>query len=243
MRIIKVSATQSTNSLARDWYQSHKNKKPVCINAYKQSEGRGQRGAGWVSNAGENLTFSVIFPDPAVDVKEQFVLSAAVGLAVIKALIKLNIFSLKLKWPNDILAANYKIGGILIENILINGRIGAAVIGIGLNVNQILFENLPQASSLKLISGNEHDPDEVLKNILEELEKIIPSLKTSTAKSIFAEYEALLFRKDKVSTFQFPSGEYLTGIILGITSTGLLKVQVEDDEIRTFELKELKLLY
>jgi len=243
MRIIKVSATQSTNSLAREWYQSNKNKKPVCITAFEQTAGRGQRGAGWVSNAGENLTFSVIYPDPEVDIQKQFMISAAVGIAVIKALNKLNIFSLKLKWPNDILAANYKIGGILIENILVNGRIGAAVIGIGLNVNQKYFEDLPQASSLKLISGNDFETEEVLKYILDELEVMLKSLKTGTSEKIFTEYEALLFRKDKVSTFQFPSGEYLTGIILGITSTGLLKVQVEDEEIRTFELKELKLLY
>ncbi len=243
MRIIKVSATQSTNSLAREWYQSNKNINPVCISAYNQTAGRGQRGAGWVSNAGENLTFSVIYPKPDIEIQEQFVLSAAVGLAVIKALNKLHIFSLKLKWPNDILAANYKIGGILIENILGNGRIDAAVIGIGLNVNQILFQDLPQASSLKLISGNQFEIDEVLKNILEELEAMMVNLKSHSAERIFKEYEELLFRKDKVSTFQFPNGEYLTGIILGITSTGLLKVQVEDEEIRTFELKELKLLY
>jgi len=243
MRIIKVSATQSTNSLAKDWYQSNKNEKPVCITAFDQTAGRGQRGAGWVSNAGENLTFSVIYPQPAIEIQDQFVVSAAVGMAVIKALNKLNIFSLKLKWPNDILAANYKIGGILIENILVNGRIAAAVMGIGLNVNQILFEALPQASSMKLITGNEFDTDEVLSYILKEIDVMMSELKTKSSKDVLDTYEQFLFRKDKVSTFQLPSGDLLTGIILGITSTGLLKVQVEDNEILIFELKELKLLY
>ena len=243
MRIIKVSATQSTNSLAREWYQSNKNQEAVCITAFEQSAGRGQRGAGWVSNAGENLTFSVIFPNPPIDVAAQFVLSAAVGLALLDGLKKLNIFSLKLKWPNDILAGNYKIGGILIENILVNGSIGASIIGIGLNVNQTFFQDLPQASSLKLIAGNDFLTDEVLKYILVELEQMLEDLKSQSHIEILKKYEGELFRKDKVSTFLLPSGDYLTGIILGITSTGLLKVKVEDEVVQTFELKQLKLLY
>src|SRR5690606_37845685 len=102
MRIIKVSATESTNSLARELYQSNKNAEPFSIIADDQIAGRGQRGTSWVSNPGENLTMSVVFPKPAIKIQEQFLLSACVGLGVLEALNSLKINTLKLKWPNEI---------------------------------------------------------------------------------------------------------------------------------------------
>lgn len=243
MLIIKVNATASTNTLAREWYQTNKNLTPTCINAFDQISGRGQRGASWLSNAGENLTFSVIFPNPDVSVHNQFVLSAGIGLALLDALKELKINNLTLKWPNDIMAANFKIGGVLIENILHSGKIGATIIGIGINVNQLIFPGLPKASSLKLLSQRDFKTETVLEILLHHLEKLMASLTANSGAAILSRYEKKLFRKNKPSTFELPNGDLLTGIIKGITPTGLLKVQVEDNIIKTFDLKELKLLF
>lgn len=243
MRIIKVSATESTNILAREWYHLNRNTTPVCIHAYEQTSGRGQRGASWISNAGENLTFSVLYPKPAIKIQDQFILSAGIGLAILLGLKELKINNLMLKWPNDIMAGNLKIGGILIENILNNGSIGAAIIGIGLNVNQVYFPGLPKASSLKLVAGGDFEIAQVRDVILKNIEGDLLNLKEGNAANILADYEEKLFRKNKISTFQLPDDSFLTGIIKGITSTGLLKVEVEDNIIRTFDLKELKLLF
>ncbi len=243
MRIIKVDATKSTNSLAREWFQANKSTPAVCFVARDQTLGRGQRGATWVSNAGENLTFSILFPNPGIPINNQFTISAAAGIAVLEVLKLLNINKLKLKWPNDIMAASYKIGGILIENSLSNGRIDSLVIGIGLNVNQTEFIDLPKAGSLKKLTGITYDLDELLQAIIENLERIILQLKSSSVSlKILQEYENVLFRKDVASTFQLNDGKLITGVIKGISSTGLLKVQVEDT-IKTFDLKELKLLF
>ncbi|MCF4102442.1 biotin--[acetyl-CoA-carboxylase] ligase [Gillisia sp. M10.2A] len=243
MRIIKVSATQSTNSFAREWYQSNRSSLPVCIIAANQTSGRGQRGATWVSKAGENLTFSVVYPNPELAIQDQFLLSASVGLAILDAMKELNIYNLNLKWPNDILAANFKIGGILIENILNSGKIDSCIIGIGLNVNQLSFPGLPKASSLKSLNGRQFELEEVLSVLLQKLNDRLDSLPVTLAEEVLKEYEDVLFRKGKVSTFQLKDSSMLTGIIVGITSTGLLKVQVEDNKILQFDLKELKLLF
>ncbi|CAM4046304.1 biotin--[acetyl-CoA-carboxylase] ligase [Gillisia limnaea] len=243
MRIIKVSATESTNILAREWYHLNRNTAPVCIHAFEQTLGRGQRGASWISNAGENLTFSVLYPKPKVKIQDQFILSAGIGLAILLGLKELKINNLKLKWPNDIMAANLKIGGILIENILNNGSIGTTIIGIGVNINQISFPGLPKASSLKLVSGRTFEIAHVLDVILKNIERIMQNFSEGNEDDILAKYEEKLFRKNKVSTFQLPDDSFLTGIIKGITSTGLLKVEVEDGIIRIFDLKELKLLF
>lgn len=243
MIIIKVSATASANSFAREWCQSNKNLTPTCIHALDQISGRGQRGASWLSNAGENLTFSVIYPNPEVSVQSQFVLSAGVGLALLDALNELKINNLMLKWPNDIMAENFKIGGILIENILNSGKIETTIIGVGLNVNQLVFSGLPKAASLKSLTQRDFDTETVLERILEHLEKFLKSLSKTPEAEILSRYEKELFRKNKASTFQLPDGNLLTGIIKGVTPAGLLKVQMEDDSIKIFELKQLKLLF
>ena len=243
MRIIKVSATESTNILAREWYHLNRNTAPVCIHAYEQTSGRGQRGASWISNAGENLTFSVLYPKPTIKIQDQFILSAGIGLAILLALKELKIKNLKLKWPNDIMAGNLKVGGILIENILNNGSIGTAIIGVGINVNQLSFPGLPKASSLNLVAGRAFEVEDVRDLILKNIESIMLNFKQGKAGGVLADYEEKLFRKNKISTFQLPDDSFLTGIIKGITPTGLLKVEVEDSIIRTFDLKELKLLF
>ncbi len=243
MRIIKVSATESTNTLARECYQANKNEAPFCVVAELQTMGRGQRGAGWVSNAGENLTMSVVFPQPQVEIQNQFVLSATVGIAVLSALQELKINKLKLKWPNDIMAANFKIGGILIENILSNGSIGASIIGLGININQTEFPLLPKATSLRSLTGKYFNCEAVMEILLHHLEKSLNSLTYSSSQSVFSNYEKVLFRRDMVSTFELRNGDFLCGIIKGITSAGLLKVEVEDQQLKHYDLKELKLLF
>lgn len=243
MHIIKVNATDSTNSLAKEWLQSNRNTKATCIVAFEQTRGRGQRGAVWSSNAGENLTFSVIFPFPAISLSHQFLLSAGAGLAITECLNTLGKGNFKLKWPNDIMAAGFKIGGILIENILANGRIEAVIIGIGLNVNQMEFPGLPKAASLRKLWGKEIEKEMLLEKLLEKLEATITSLSDDMRENLLCRYEKDLFRRNKASTFQFPDGKLFTGIIKGVTPEGLLRVRAEGEKLRIFDLKQVKLLF
>lgn len=243
MRIIKVSATESTNLLAKEWHQINTCSQPICFTANAQTMGRGQRGASWISNAGENLTMSVLYPNPSIPIQLQFLISASVGLAVLETLKELKINKLALKWPNDIMSANKKTGGILIENLISNGRLAASIIGLGLNVNQLSFSGLPQAGSLRSVTGKEFNLEEVRDKVLRKLEARLDNLNELMTQKILKDYENVLFRKDKVSTFELLDGKFLSGIIKGITSTGLLKVEVEDESIRYFDLKELKLRF
>ena len=92
-----------------------------------------------------------------------FKLNAVVCLGIIYALKKLSIPGLSIKWPNDILSENKKIGGILIENFFNKSKIKASVIGVGLNLNQEKFEKLPKATSLKIITGEKWASKIILK--------------------------------------------------------------------------------
>jgi BirA family biotin operon repressor/biotin-[acetyl-CoA-carboxylase] ligase len=99
--------------------------------ADRQTSGRGRRGRTWHSASGDSLTFSLLWRFPA-DSQAPIALSLVVGLAVAKALESLGAASIGLKWPNDLIHENRKLGGILIE--LVSGAPRSAVIGVGLNL-------------------------------------------------------------------------------------------------------------
>lgn len=243
MHLIKVSAIKSTNSFAREMFRENPGMSPTCIWAEKQLEGRGQRGSSWNSEAGRNLTFSVIYPAPAVAPARQFALSAAVATGIVEALEKYAIPKLMVKWPNDIMSANYKIGGLLIENVITDGRIAAVIIGLGLNVNQENFPGLPAAGSLRKATGREYDLNEVLEGILEKMEEKLNKVSDAAAEGILKEYKKKLFRMKIPSTFQLPDGSLFTGRIIDVSFSGKLIVETENDSFREYDLKEVKLCY
>lgn len=243
MRIIKVNAINSTNDFARDFYRGNSDFEPVCVVAFEQTKGKGQRGASWISNAGENLTFSLLYTKINININHRFLLSAAVSLGIIEALGKFEIPELSVKWPNDIMSGKFKIGGILIENILNSEGISASIIGIGLNVNQLEFSGLPRAGSLQKATGMKYSLDEVLEELLDKIDSRLISISSKNETLVLEEYASVMFRRDVVSTFQLPDGSYLTGIIRGVTTSGLLNMEIEDSVFRTFDLKEVKLMF
>ena len=103
----------------------------VCI-AEQQTEGRGRRGRGWISPYGANLYFSLHwqFDLPMARLNG---LSLVVGVAVVRALERLGVEGVALKWPNDLHVDERKLGGILVEVFGQTAGPVSAVIGIGLN--------------------------------------------------------------------------------------------------------------
>ncbi|HET8753247.1 MAG TPA: biotin--[acetyl-CoA-carboxylase] ligase [Salinimicrobium sp.] len=243
MDVIKVNATDSTNSLAREMFKDNPKMPATCVVAKVQIKGRGQRGTDWVSQTGQNLTFSIIFPEPDVPVTHQFLLSASVATSIVNALQKFNVPKLKIKWPNDIMAGNYKVGGILIENVISEGNLAISIIGIGLNVNQTEFENLPHAGSLKLVTGMHFTLEELLHQLLASIEENLRNLNSKKADLIINSFEKWLFRLRVPSTFQLLDNSFFTGIIEGVSDAGKLVVRVENDNLQEFDLKEVKLCY
>ncbi|WP_225036985.1 biotin--[acetyl-CoA-carboxylase] ligase [Winogradskyella sp. SM1960] len=243
MYIIKLNAIDSTNTYLKDLSTTTLPKDYTVVVAELQTNGRGQMGAQWNAEEGKNLTASVFKRLPLFNVGEQFYISMAVSLAIIKALRSFKIPQLRIKWPNDILSANTKLCGILIENVIKSNNLQGSIIGFGLNVNQKIFNNLPQASSMSLLTGVIYNKDEVLFEVLKQLEFYFKLLESKAYLDIKLEYENLLFRKKKPSTFRTSKNDSFSGIIQGVTENGQLQVWTEDDVIKTFDLKEIKLLY
>jgi BirA family biotin operon repressor/biotin-[acetyl-CoA-carboxylase] ligase len=207
-----------------------------------QEKGRGQRDAEWHSEAGKNLTFSVLVRDLIMNPTDLFTLNIAVALSVFETLNQLTSKKCAVKWPNDIMADNKKIAGILIENaIQQNGEI-YSVIGIGLNVNQINFNFINNVTSLKLLQSLDFNLDNVLNSLLENLKQNI-SLVRNKSDLLWKKYLENLFKKEIPTTFEDENQQKFMGIIKGVSSVGQLQVLLEDDSIKNYGVKEIKMLY
>lgn len=166
--IIWLDTVDSTNSEAkrRIGDLSHMS----IIAAREQTAGRGQRGNTWLSAADMNLTFSIIvkYDEGFVDItpNKQFAINDIVSKTIIEFLRRHSIDA-RIKLPNDIYVADRKICGILIEHSVLGSSLVHSIIGIGLNVNQTIFdESLPNPTSMVLEKGKGLDD---LQSLLEEL--------------------------------------------------------------------------
>lgn len=243
MQLIKLNAIDSTNSYLRKLSSEAELVDYTVVSAKYQTNGRGQMGTVWISESSKNLTVSVFKDVSKLYLEHPFYISMATSLALIKTLQSFSIPKLSIKWPNDILSEDKKICGILIENVIKQNRLGASIIGVGLNVNQTDFEGLPKAASLKLLSGNTFNVEEVLYTLIKYLKYYFMFLRKEEYDLIKREYESFLFRKNKPSTFRDVEGVSFSGIIKNVSSSGSLQVLIEDDIIKDFDFKDLTLLY
>lgn len=243
MQIIKLNATESTNTFLKEMVKTETVQDYTVVWALNQTKGRGQMDGRWQTDPGKNLTFSVLKKVARFPLQNHFVLNMTVSLAILKTLLEFQIPRVKVKWPNDIMSGSLKICGILIENSVLGSTIKSSVIGIGLNVNQTDFPENPKATSLRCLTGLAYDLEILLQALLQNLKKGLEKLEMGNLDTLFMEYHSHLFKKDIASTFKKGNGEIFNGIILGVSKEGKLTVQKEDNHITEFDIKEISLLY
>ena len=242
MKLIKLDAIDSTNDFLKGISATKDLENFTVVTAENQTKGKGQMGAVWNSEVGKNLIMSVLVKNFLSEINEIFNLNIAVSLAVITVLKKKNIPDLSLKWPNDILSANKKIGGILIENSIKSDGSIVSIVGLGLNVNQTNFEGLPKASSLSVVVGHELNKEELLLEIVTQLKANVEESKENGA-SLREQFVATLFKKGVPMPFVNQNEDKFMGIIQGISAIGKLQVLLENDSIAEFDIKEIQMLY
>lgn len=243
MNIIKLDAIPSTNSFLKEMCANQLLENFTVVVAENQTEGKGQRGNVWNTESSKNLTFSVLIKNFSVAKFNPFILNIITPVSVFQVLNSYDLRKLKIKWPNDILAENKKIGGILIENIFKSQDEIDVIIGIGLNVNQTKFENLPNASSLILLLGKDLNKDKLLHQIVLQIENNYQKLRQFGEEFFWNFYNEKLFRKDVPSVFEKNDSSRFQGIIQNVSAEGKLVIQLEDDSFQSFDLKEISLLY
>ena len=240
--LVTLKEVDSTNTFLKTLAS---NSTPVpegtVIMAEHQFAGRGQQLNGWFTEAGKNLTFSILLKPWFINADQQFGLTQAVSIGVAKALQNVAGEQIKIKWPNDIYYGNKKLGGILIENMLQGARINNCVVGIGLNINQEAFpDHLPNAVSLRQILHKDYDLQLLLSDICSHIEACYLQLKVGRINELNTQYLNELFGLNKVLKFR-SEGQDFVGTIKGVTARGLLKVDSENGP-REYNLKGIQFL-
>ncbi len=241
--IIKLNATPSTNDFLKSISSQQSIENFTVVITENQTEGKGQRGNSWTSEQGKNLIFSTLIKETNTVENSVFDLNIAVSISIIQALETFKIPKLNIKWPNDILSEGKKISGILIENTISSQQSISSIIGIGLNVNQTNFENLPKASSLKNIVKKEFNKEELLLEIMNKIKTNHEIISLKNSDILWEKYHNYLFKKDIPSTFEFSNSTKFMGIIKKVLRNGKIQILLENDLLREFDVKEIKLIY
>lgn len=240
MLIHKINATQSTNNYLKSLMTDSATKDWVVVVANEQLQGRGQMNTTWQSQKDKSLTFSVLKRFKGFSVEDQFYLSKAVSVAVFEALTFFQISDLKIKWPNDILSDQKKMAGILIENFIKNTSIYASIVGIGLNVNEDSFCDLPRATSMKLTANRHFDLEAVFLKLLQVLQEKMELLENKQFDCLDRMYLSNLHKLEVLTVFENAQHQLFEGIIRGVSKEGKLVVETKNEALRSFDLKEIK---
>jgi BirA family biotin operon repressor/biotin-[acetyl-CoA-carboxylase] ligase len=154
---------------------------------------------------------------------------------------KLKIPNLRIKWPNDILSAEKKISGILIESTIKSNKINDYIIGLGLNINQEKFNNLLNANSIKNITGVNYDLNEIANSLIKTFENFDDKLIKYSVEEIKIKYLKNLYGLNSLIEF-FYNGEKLSGKITDVLSDHKIKLIIDDKE-KVFDSTEIKLIF
>ena len=135
-----------------------------------QLNGRGQYERSWQASPSQNLTFSLVFKPS--NQHRLTILSLACALAVADVCKRVTKNPFELKWPNDVLFSGKKIGGLLTEAIFNGNVLERVIVGIGININQTVFDGSISESAISLaqITEKRYSRERFLALILTKIE-------------------------------------------------------------------------
>ena len=213
----------------------------TIVVAEKQTLGRGRVGREWKSYNNDGIWFSIVLR-PDVDPENIQMVTLAASVAVVEAISQDQGIVCGIKWPNDIILNNYKLGGILTELSAEPGHINYVVVGIGININQDIFDDeiKNKATSLKIHTGMPISRVNLLGNILSKFEEIYNILLEGNTQEIinrWSKYSVTLGKEVKVI---FKDIEHI-GLAQSITSDGKLSVKCKDGIVREISAGEIQI--
>jgi BirA family biotin operon repressor/biotin-[acetyl-CoA-carboxylase] ligase len=182
--------------------------------ANEQSAGQGRHGNAWHSEADNGIYCSLV-QQPAP------LLTMALGLAAVEAVAGATGLACDLRWPNDLMLGGKKVAGILVQLVH-----GAAIAGIGINVNHAAFppELISEATSLRLHSGRAWAREEILLSLLPAVERFA-AMESAAILRRFTEGSS--YAAGRRVTVDQPDG-IVEGITAGLNADGYLVVRKDD---------------
>lgn len=234
--IILLDEVNSTNKYVKDLVNAGLYKYPVVI-AKKQIKGKGQGNNKFFSPEGGFYFSMAIYPNYNLD-KVKY-LTARVGVVVAKTIEELFNTEVQLKWINDIVFKNKKLGGILVEGKFNKKNdIDFLVIGIGINLKST--DNLPKELEKTFISLDIKNEEKAIKNLAK---KLIPKIKKLEydfiVEDLIKEYNSYLYKKDEIINLKYDN-QILKGELLGIDNN-LNVILKEKDRINYYDYNQAKI--
>lgn len=247
-----IRQTNSTSTLLREQY-SDALPNLYTIRTDYQTAGRGQAGNGWESEDGKNLLFSSLLRCD-VAAGEQFYLTMLVSVAMADMLAQyLPQDGLRIKWPNDIYYGDKKLSGILVENTLLGSRVAYSIVGIGLNVNQLVFRSkAPNPVSMQQITGKEYDVQTLLDAYLEALKRWMEVPKEALKEAYmghlyrrqglfpYVEREVSVAPTTLASAEEKTENQVFMAELVDVDPMGELVLCTDQGEVRTYHFKQIR---
>lgn len=207
---IELQTVDSTNNYALTRIHAGLAQHGLAVFAHEQTSGKGQRGKKWTSQTGLNIALSIVLNPAPLVLLQQFQLSAAVAVALNEFFRKYAGDDAKIKWPNDVYWKDRKTGGVLIENVVSSSQSAVssgqstvgnwqwAVVGIGINVNQVDFPpGLINPVSLRQITGKNFNPTDLAKEIHHQVINYFEKLAAGKFEDIYTKYLTHLYKKNE----------------------------------------------
>ncbi len=241
--IIFFDTINSTNTLAMELAGRGCSEGTVII-ADEQTGGKGRLGRKWLSPSGKNLYMSIILK-PAVSPRDATILTLFSAVACTSAIRKISSIPASIKWPNDIMVSDRKLGGILTEIKADMDRIFHAVIGIGININ-IEADDMPDeikaiATSIKNETGDVLSRTKVAVEILREMDRWYSILLSSGKKPIIEEWLRLSSTIGKAVRVTI-GDKVFTGIAGNIDDEGMLMLKLPDNTVKKISAGDVTIL-
>ena len=206
----------------------------LAVYTFNQTKGRGQYGNSWENLPEENLAYSFALKTKNINVSDTC-FNFYTAILVRDFIANLTKTEVKIKWPNDLILKNKKICGMLFEK-----NKNYFVVGIGINILQENFKNLPKAGSVLSQTGLSFE----LKAFTESLHQYLFEhlVQKEIPNNILELYHLHLYRKNEVSVFE-KNEVRQNGIIQNIDENGYIWIDLENEGLQKFFHKEIELLY
>lgn len=236
LEILRYKSLGSTNTKAYQLAERGAREWTVVVSEV-QTRGRGRAGKTWVSARG-GLWFSVILR-PSVGAGNAGLLQILAGVSARRAIEKVSGVKVRLKWPNDLVLAEGKLGGILVETKMVADAVSFAVLGIGINVNQP--ERSPPEGAVSILSETSRRTSlqKLLAAVLQELRSDYDRLRS--ASELAAEWWRHCIHRDKTVRVE-GSNWVVIGLSTGLSNDGLLLVETRPGKVVTVTEGTLRVL-
>ncbi len=216
----------------------------TVIIADTQEKGRGRLGRVWVSPPGENIYMSIIL-QPQIETKDATLITIMAAVASANALRKITGLNISIKWPNDLMCHERKIGGILTELKTDQKGILFSVIGIGINVNTDI-DAFPEdvreiATSVKNETGKLFLREEIVAEILNEIHNWYMILKAMKREVLLAEWQRLTSTLGKEVIVVIGQETY-KGFAEAIDDEGMLILRLPSEEMKRIHSGDVTVL-